>query len=139
MSSYPAHCRLRLERRTVPGEDGARALREIEEMIAALVGADREYEAQARLLFDRPSYAIDERAEVPQALLALCAAAGLPASPTGMSYWTDAAVLAGAGIPTVVFGPRGGGLHGTTEYVELDSVETCESILTDLVRRLTGS
>jgi acetylornithine deacetylase len=139
MSSYPAHCRLQLERRTVPGEDGARAVREIEEMIAALVGADREYEAHARLLFDRPSYAIDERAELPQALLALCAAAGLPAAPTGMSYWTDAAVLAGAGIPTVVFGPRGGGLHGTSEYVELASVETCEMVLTDLVRRLTGS
>jgi acetylornithine deacetylase len=56
-----------------------------------------------------------------------------------MSYWTDAAVLAGAGIPTVVFGPRGGGLHGTSEYVELASVETCETVLTDLVRRLTGS
>lgn len=139
MSSYPAHCRLHLERRTVPGEDGQRALREVDQMIAALKGADREYDAQARLLLDRAAYAIDERAELPQALLELCVAAGLAATPTGMTYWTDAAILAGAGIPTVIFGPSGAGLHSTVEYVDLASVETCEAILTDLVRRMTGA
>jgi acetylornithine deacetylase len=138
MSSYPAHCRLQLERRTVPGEDGFRALREVEEMITVLTRADREYEAHARLLLDRPAYTIDERAELPQALLGLCVSAGLSAAPTGMSYWTDAAVLAGAGIPTVVFGPTGAGLHSTLEYVEVASVDICENILTDLARRMTG-
>lgn len=137
MSSYPAHCRLLLERRTVPGEDGQRALREVDEMIAALKGADRDYDAQSRLLLDRAAYAIDERAELPQALLELCVAAGLAATPTGMTYWTDAALLAGAGIPTVIFGPSGAGLHSAVEYVELASVETCEAILTDLARRMT--
>ena len=29
-----------------------------------------------------------------------------------MSFWTDAAVLGAAGIPTVLFGPGGAGLHG---------------------------
>lgn len=137
MSSYPAQCRLHLERRTVPGEDGQRALREVDEMIAVLEGADREYEAHARLLLDRAAHAIDARAELPQALLALCVAAGLLSTPTGMTYWTDAAVLGGAGIPTVIFGPSGAGLHSTVEYVDLASVETCEAILTDLARRMT--
>lgn len=139
MSAYPAHCRLQLERRTVPGEDGERAVREIDEMIAALKGADREYDARARLLLDRPAYAIDERAELPQALLALCADGGLSGAPTGMTYWTDAAILAGAGIPTVLFGPAGGGLHSPVEHVDLASVETCESILTELARRMTAA
>lgn len=138
MSMYPAHCRVHLERRTVPGEDGERALREVEQMIVALKGADREYDAQARLMLDRPPHVIDERAELSQALLALCADAQLPTTPTGMSYWTDAAILSGAGIPTVLFGPAGAGLHGAVEYVDLASVETCESVLTDLARRMTA-
>src|SRR5258706_8855127 len=33
MSTYPARCVAKLERRTVPGEDGASSLREIEELI----------------------------------------------------------------------------------------------------------
>ncbi len=138
MSSYPAHCRLHLERRTVPGEDGQRALREVDQMIDVLKGADRDYDAHARLLLDRPPYAIDVRAELPQALLTLAGAAGLSTSPVGMTYWTDAAILAAAGMPTVLFGPSGAGLHGPVEYVDLASVETCEAVLTDLARRLTG-
>lgn len=138
MSSYPAHCRLHLERRTVPGEDGTRALREVDQMIAVLRSADRDYDARARLLLDRPPHAIDERAELPQALLTLAAAAGLSAVPAGMTYWTDAAILAAAGIPTVVFGPAGAGLHAHVEYVDLASVDVCEVVLTNLARRITG-
>ena len=37
----------------------------------------------------------------------------------GMSFWTDAAVLGGAGIPSVLFGPGGAGLHSIEEYVEV--------------------
>ena len=35
----------------------------------------------------------------------------------GMSFWTDAAVLGDAGIPSVLFGPGGAGLHSIEEYV----------------------
>ena len=34
----------------------------------------------------------------------------------------DAALLAEAGIETVVMGPRGAGEHSTEEWVDLDSV-----------------
>ena len=34
-----------------------------------------------------------------------------------MSFWTDAAILGGAGIPSVLFGPGGAGLHSLEEYV----------------------
>ena len=36
-----------------------------------------------------------------------------------MSFWTDAAVLGSAGIPSVLFGPGGAGLHSVEEYVEV--------------------
>jgi acetylornithine deacetylase len=55
-----------------------------------------------------------------------------------MSYWTDAAILGGAGIPTVIFGPRGAGLHSTVEYVELASVDECAYTLAALARQFLG-
>lgn len=135
ISSYPALCRLQFERRTVPGEDGGRALTEVEQMIAVLREADRHFDAHARLVMERPPYVVDERSEIVQAVMAATADAGLDAPPTGMTYWTDAALLAAAGIPSVVIGPRGAGLHGPVEHVELASTTTCRQILVGAARR----
>ena len=51
-----------------------------------------------------------------------------------MSFWTDAAVLGSAGIPSVLFGPGGAGLHSVEEYVELQDVLRCRDILAALAR-----
>ena len=59
---------------------------------------------------------------------------GRPRTPTGLSYWADSAFLAAAGIPTVLFGPRGEGAHAEVEWVELDSVQACAEALTALAR-----
>ena len=45
---------------------------------------------------------------------------------------TVAEILQDAGIPTVLFGPGGAGLHSIEEYVNLDDVETCASVLAGL-------
>jgi acetylornithine deacetylase len=45
-----------------------------------------------------------------------------------MSFWTDAALLGAAGVPTVLFGPRGAGLHAVDEHVVVDDLETCAAI-----------
>jgi acetylornithine deacetylase len=50
---------------------------------------------------------------------------------TGQTYWTDAALLAEAGIETVVFGPVGGGLHSAEEWVDLNSVLDLAYILAE--------
>jgi acetylornithine deacetylase/succinyl-diaminopimelate desuccinylase-like protein len=49
-----------------------------------------------------------------------------------MSFWTDAAVLATAGIPSVLFGPGGAGLHSREEYVTTEDVVTCRDALSRL-------
>ena len=64
------------------------------------------------------------------------ASAGLPAEKVGMSFWTDAAVLGSAGIPTVLFGPGGAGLHGLEEYVIVADVLTCRDALAKLALTL---
>jgi acetylornithine deacetylase/succinyl-diaminopimelate desuccinylase-like protein len=49
-------------------------------------------------------------------------------------YWTDAALHMAAGTPTVVFGPRGEGLHEDLEWVSTDSLRRVASALTGLAR-----
>jgi acetylornithine deacetylase len=49
-----------------------------------------------------------------------------------MSFWTDAAILGDAGIPTVLFGPGGAGLHSVEEYVLVQDVEACRDVLAEL-------
>ena len=48
---------------------------------------------------------------------------------TGALFWTDAALLAGAGIPTVLFGPAGEGAHATTEWVSLTSLDRVREVV----------
>jgi acetylornithine deacetylase len=56
----------------------------------------------------------------------------------GMTFWTDAAILGGAGIPSVVYGPGGAGLHSTEEYVFVEDVCRCRDALVQLARAFTG-
>jgi acetylornithine deacetylase len=133
-STYPDGCVLELERRTVSGEDGAAALAEVHGVLAALKDADPEFLGSAMLAFSRPPYVLDPSAELPQLLDRVCRAAGIPTAFASMPFWTDAAILGGAGIPTVLFGPGGEGLHGHEEYVRLDEVVACRNALVALAR-----
>jgi acetylornithine deacetylase len=47
----------------------------------------------------------------------------------GHSFWMDAAILAAAGVETVVIGPAGAGAHADVEWVEMDSVHRLAEIL----------
>jgi acetylornithine deacetylase len=44
-------------------------------------------------------------------------------------------VLGGAGIPAVLFGPGGAGLHSAEEYVVIQDVLRCRDTLAQLARR----
>jgi acetylornithine deacetylase len=50
---------------------------------------------------------------------------------TGQSFWTDAAILAAAGIKTVLVGPKGHGLHSEEEWVDVQSVIDLAHILAE--------
>ena len=51
-----------------------------------------------------------------------------------MSFWTDAAILGDAGIPSILYGPTGAGLHSVEEWVDARSVVTCRDALVALAR-----
>lgn len=50
---------------------------------------------------------------------ALPAAEAAPPARTGTPYWMESALWQASGIPTVVCGPAGGGLHAVDEWVDL--------------------
>jgi len=84
-------------------------------------------------MFSRPPYALDADHALPRALSRALAAADDDRF-VGMSFWTDAAVLGSAGIPSVLFGPGGAGLHSVEEYVDVQDVLRCRDVLAALAR-----
>ena len=134
LSVYPDRCCLRFERRTLMGEPTDAGLSEVRAVLVDLGREDAAFEASARQLFSRPPYEIPDDHPVCRTLLQILQRRGRDVAPTGMSFWTDAAVLAHAGTPAVLFGPAGEGLHSTEEYVEIDSVIACRDALVELAR-----
>ncbi len=133
LSSYPDVCRLQMERRTVGTESGETALAEVSAILDELRREDRELEAGAQLTFARPPYELPADHRLPRLLLDAATALGARSAKVGMSFWTDAAVLGAAGIPAVLFGPGGAGLHSREEYVTTNDVVTCRDALSRLI------
>jgi acetylornithine deacetylase len=134
LSTYPDHCTLEVERRTLPGEPDGALAGEVETLLAKLSAADALFQGRARTLFARPPYEIEAAHPLPGMLATAARSAGCRADTIGMSFWTDAAVLGAAGIPSVLFGPTGAGLHGVDEWVDLASVRQCRDALVVLIR-----
>ena len=139
LSSYPNLCTLQMERRTVAGEDAETTTREINAILRQLERDDPEFEADARLIAHRVPYRLDAAHPLVVTLGAVLGESGRSSAPVGMSFWTDAAILGEAGIPTALFGPGGAGLHGLIEYVNVEDVLTCRDVLADTVRRLVDN
>ncbi len=133
LSVYPDQCVLQMERRTVSGEEGKVPLAEVEGILVRLRAQDVQFDASAKLMTSRPPHSLDAAHALPQALAAALANRQLYSLPSGMSFWTDAAILAAAGIPSVLFGPGGAGLHSVEEYVNIDDVLTCRDVLAETV------
>jgi acetylornithine deacetylase len=114
-SSYPARCLLTGERRTLPGETTA----EIEADLRMAAG-----DAEVRLLVSREPFEVDEGHELVRAVKAAAGVSGA----VGLPFWTDAALVAAAGIPSVLFGPVGEGAHAAVEWVDVSSLERCRAV-----------
>jgi len=128
-STYPARCLVQVERRTIPGEDGTSALREIEDVIAEARREDPALSASASLVLERAPSQLGADSLVTEAVEeAATEKLGRTPEVVGVSYWMDMALLNAAGIPTVAFGPSGGGEHADVEWVDLASLETCVQV-----------
>ena len=130
LSTYAAHCRLQLERRTIPGENESQVHREVEQLLELLRAGDPTFEATLETFFVRPPFEVSREAGIVQTLSdAAEAVLGAPPKFVGDSPWMDSALLAEAGVETVVFGPGGAGAHAAVEWVDVESMERCAAVL----------
>jgi len=67
--------------------------------------------------------------------MAAAAAGGVATRIVGASFWADSGVLGEAGIPSVLFGPGGAGLHSTEEFVIVEEVRRCRDVLVETAGR----
>lgn len=134
ISMYPAHCKLLLERRTIPGDSLASVQAEAQALLDKLAAADPDFKAEVKATFAREPFAIDRSHPLVRHLGRSAAARLKRDLPLiGSSWWMDAALFAEQGIPTAVLGPAGAGAHAREEWVDLDSVERCQEIYTDFI------
>ena len=128
LSTYPDRCLVKVERRTLPGEGVALVEQQLRDLAAPA-------EASVRTLFVRDPLETSVDEPIVKLLTENCTLArSQPAELFGPPYWTDAGLLAAAGIPSVLFGPGGAGAHGDVEWVDLDDVRTCVDVLTATLR-----
>lgn len=130
ISTYADECRLKLERRTLPGEHVDEVLAEI-----AAVAARSGERVTVEPILDRAPTDCDRNAAVVRTLREVLGQSGSDALETGVEYWTDAALFADAGIPAINYGPSGTGAHAAVEWVDIDSVVECASVLAETARR----
>lgn len=129
LSSYPERCVLSVERRTLPGETPEAVEAEFVQMVEIIKRSDPAFQAIVRRGIDRSPLETPEDADIVRALQASSAKVlNRPLSIAGVPFWTDAALLSAAGIPSILFGPSGSGAHAVEEWVDLESVNTCVEI-----------
>ena len=98
-------------------------------MIEQAAAGDPDFAGSARVLASREPFEIDEAEPIVQAVRRHAAAVlGQAPELVGVPFWADSALLAEAGTPTVLFGPRGEGAHAEVEWVELADLERCVEI-----------
>ena len=126
LSTYPARCICKIERRTIPGEDGASALRELDEIVQQGRGHVPDLDASTRVTLARDPSEVGADSDIAMAVAESAREAlGARSDAIGVAYWMDMALTNAAGIPTVAFGPSGEGEHADVEWVDAASLETC--------------
>ncbi|MFV0334054.1 MAG: M20 family metallopeptidase [Tropicimonas sp.] len=131
----PDRCAFRINWHLMPGET-------IEGALAIVEGLARRAcrKAEVAVTLAEPAYGCFELAPdhaLPE-LLAACAERATGRRP-GFEFChgvSDANLfMGGAGIPTVLFGPSGGGMHGADEWVCLDQLRQAVEIYRDCAQR----
>jgi len=119
----PDRCSIQIDRRTLPGETEAGVWREI----TALLRAEK-LAAHISTKKLGPAPALETNPELPLVQSFLRSVG--QTKPVGVDYFCDAAVLAAAGIPSVVFGPGDiAQAHTADEWISLASLERGKNLL----------
>ena len=123
IASYPALCTISVERRTIAGETAETVRLELLRILESLAATVPDFKFELRSTFSRAPFFIPRDHDFVN-LVGKYATKATGVKPTikGETFWTDVALLDEVGIPGLVWGPKGYGLHSKTEWVEVESV-----------------
>ena len=119
-ATYPSQCILGVEIGTQPGESLAARIADIEAIYADCRSRMPGFSAEVRVHLERdPFKAIGHEVLLAAADRAAEQVIGRAHQQVGLNAWMDAALMQGAGIPTISLGPDGGNFHAPDEWVSL--------------------
>ena len=137
--TYPAASEAEFVWRTLPGQSRASLEAELARIFRTLKDRDPRFDAATQWRLWRDPMLIDEAAPVARAVTqAAGEVLGHAPEVSAAPWWTDAALIQAAGIPAVIFGPPGGGIHAADEWVDLEGLAILERTLLSLTRRFCG-
>ncbi len=124
----PDHCEITIDRRTLPSESDAAVFAEIKAILRRL-----HVDAELTDTKNAPCPALETDANLPL-VRALMRCAG-QRRPQGVHYFSDAAVLASGGIPSVLLGPGDiAQAHTADEWIEVAQLERATALLVKFLR-----
>ncbi|HKS07774.1 MAG TPA: ArgE/DapE family deacylase [Gemmatimonadaceae bacterium] len=130
MSAYPDRCVLRVERRSLPGETVKGVLGQLERACANVKARYPQFDVTMTMDSERHPSDVPTDAPIVKALSDATAAVSARAPIAGVSYWSDAALLNDAGMPTVCYGPGDIALaHGAIEWIPVEEITRATNIL----------
>jgi acetylornithine deacetylase len=130
----PPGCTLHLERRSLPGETQDILEDEIKELLMQVGQKEPSLSATFKTLIHREPYEVSKNSAIVLLTQHILEARGLDPSVEGAPYWMDSALIAAKGIPTMIFGPGGEGMHAVDEWVDIKSVRVCAEVLLEVIK-----
>ena len=111
----------------------------MQEIVDRLAEQDSTFKATVKATFWREPFEVRQDAEIVQIMdTVLDECLDHHPKHVGATFWTDAALIAGAGMETVLLGPKGYGLHSAEEWVEMDSVADLAHVLAAVAVQYCG-
>jgi acetylornithine deacetylase/succinyl-diaminopimelate desuccinylase-like protein len=126
----PDHCSITIDRRTLPGETEAGALRELRDVLRG-----EKWHASSAQGREAPCMPMETSPKLPLVQQFMRSAG--QTRPQGVDFFCDAAVLSQGGIPSVVFGPGDiAQAHTADEWISVKSLERSREILVKFLKSL---
>lgn len=132
--TYPGQATLGIEIGTQPGEELADRVAEIEAIFAQVAEKERGFCGEVIVqMYREPFVAKGHEALQAKVTDAMIRVLGRPPKVSGRSSWTDASLMQGAGIPTLLMGSAGGNRRGVDEWACISELVQLCAILDHVV------
>jgi acetylornithine deacetylase/succinyl-diaminopimelate desuccinylase family protein len=137
INMVPDHCVIEVDRRTVPGEDSARILRDLRERLTRLQESGAIIEWRLTPINDGAPFHTGADTSLIRRLATSCASKGVAPRIMGAAWYSDAGPLSRTCKDIAVFGP--GSIrqaHTADEYIDIAELQRGCDILRDFLRRV---